>query len=237
MLQRNEVICCTFQDTFHERETNPSAEEDDVLGQQLPFQLRIMHFLSTQQPKQKNICGVSDFLCGRGLPCRTGARCSTSRRTAGGRSASGWSCPEAWLPTARCFNIWIINCGYHAWCCSSSVILFASKQRSFSSSIEERCQTLLDAVGAKLHLRWCNIRWCILPPRPSSPDFLPLSLVLSLMPTLCSLELLLPRSHYLSLFLTPPPLLLASLVLTPFLPPELCVCVQYSSCPFDLNCL
>lgn len=55
MLQRNEVICCTFQDTFHERETNPSAEEDDVIGQQLPFQLRIMHFLSTQQPKQKNI--------------------------------------------------------------------------------------------------------------------------------------------------------------------------------------
>lgn len=71
----------------------------------------------------------------------------------------------------------------------------------------------------------------------SSPDFLLLSL--SLTPTLCSLDLLLPHSHYLSLFQTPP-LLLSSL---PFFP-QPCVCVlhEHTVClclcaahVFDLN--
>lgn len=67
----------------------------------------------------------------------------------------------------------------------------------------------------------------VFPSRLSSPYFLLLSFVFSLMPTLCSLELLLPRSHYLSLLLTLPPS--ASLVLTPFfLKP--CVCILYGSC-------
>lgn len=46
-----------------------------------------------------------DFLCGRGLPCWTGAQCSTSRLNAGGRSAFGWSCREASLT-----DIQIIKC-------------------------------------------------------------------------------------------------------------------------------
>lgn len=54
--------------------------------------------------------------------------------------------------------------------------------------------------------RLCNISWCIflffVPSQLSSPYFLYLSS--SLPPTFCSLELLLPWSYYLSLYLTAP---------------------------------
>ncbi len=101
--------------------------------------------------------------------------------------------------------------------CFQSEIIIRWKQAQSSSATN----TLIKEKNAKIHLRLCNLWWCILPSLLSllfvSLYFLPLALVLSLMPTLCSLVysshgLIICHYYWLS------PLLLSPWL--PFFPPS-----------------